>query len=129
MDIQNKINELMAQEAFAEAFKKVSSAQEVTELFAKHGIDVPADIAEELFVPEVEMDAELNEDNLDEVSGGGSFGAALGGAIGNGIYYGAGYLGGRLAGWSKSKSKEYAQSCGKFGSALGGMLGGLAIPL
>ena len=127
MMIQEKINALMQQEAFAEAFKKATNAQDVVELFHNHGIEVPLQIAQELFAPTAEV--ELSEDDLDNVAGGGSFGAAVGSAIGNGIYYGAGYLGGRLAGWSKTKSKNYAQSCGKFGSALGGMIGGLISPV
>ena len=129
MDIQEKINQLMEQKEFAEEFSKATNAQEVVALFGRNGVEVPAEIAEELFVPSIHMDGELGEDALDDVAGGGSFGAAVGGAIGNGIFYGAGYLGGRLAGWSKSKSKEYAKSCGKFGSALGGMLGGLVSPI
>ena len=129
MDIQERINKLMEKKEFAEEFSKASNAQEVVDLFNRNGIEVPMEIAEELFIPAIHADGELSEEMLDDVAGGGSFGAAAGGAIGNGIFYGAGYLGARLAGWSKSKSKKYASSCGKFGSALGGMLGGLVSPI
>lgn len=124
MDIQERINKLMENEAFAEEFSKATNAKEVVELFGRNGIDVPMEIAEELFVPAIHMDGELNEDDLDKVAGGAAF-AALGSAIGKGVFYGAGYLGGRLAGWSQSKSKNYAKSCAKFGSTLGGIIGGL----
>ena len=112
MDIQERINKLMENEAFAEEFSKATNAKEVVELFGRNGIDVPMEIAEELFVPAIHMDGELNEDDLDKVAGGAAF-AALGSAIGKGVFYGAGYLGRRLAGWSQSKSKNYAKAWAK----------------
>ena len=122
MDIQERINKLMEQKEFAEAFSKTSTAQEVVDLFGRNGVEVPLEIAEELFIPAIHMDGELNEDALDDVAGGG-VGSIIGGAIGQQVFYGAGYLGGRLAGWSKSKSKKYASTCGKIGSVLGGAMG------
>ena len=124
MNIQEKINSLMEKEEFRAAFEQVTSAQEVVDLFGSHGVEIPVDIAMELF--EVVPDGdELSEQKLEDVAGGGTIGAGIGGAIGNGIYYGAGYLGGRLAGWSKKRSADYAKSCGKFGTAFGSMLGSL----
>ena len=126
MKIQEKINALMEQEAFAQAFQQVTTPEEVAELFGRHGVEVPLEIAKELFEdPQGELDLE----DLDNVSGGGPVGSTAGGALGNGIFFGAGYLGARLAGWSKSKSYKYAQKCGYAGSALGGLLGGLVIPV
>jgi len=121
MEIQEKVNALLEKEEFAKALEKVQNAQEVVDLFAAEGIEVPLNLAEELFEPLL-PDGELDEKALDEVAGGG-LGTCVGTAIGNGIAYGAGYLGGRLAGWSKKKSKEYAKSCSKFGGALGGIIG------
>lgn len=122
MDIQERINKLMEQKEFAEEFSKASTAQEVADLFGRNGVEVPVEIAQELFIPAIHADGELNEEALDDVAGGG-IGSIVGGAIGQQIFYGAGYLGGRLAGWSKSKSKEYATTCGKVGSVLGGIMG------
>lgn len=124
MEIQEKVNALLEKEEFAKAFEKVQNAQEVVDLFAAEGVEVPLDLAQELFEPLV-PDGELDVTALEEVAGGGGVGAGIGTAIGNGIAYGAGYLGGRLAGWSKKKSKQYAKSCGKFGGALGGIIGGV----
>lgn len=123
MTIQEKINAAMQDEAFVEAFRKCTTPEEVSALFAQKDIEVPVELALELFQPQ--DDAELGEDALDDVSGGGSIGAKIGAAIGNGVFYGAGYLGGRLAGWSKSKSKSYAKSCGAFGAGLGTLIGAL----
>lgn len=124
MDIQEKINALMEEAAFAEAFKKVTGAEDVVALFAARGITVPMALAQELF--EHPAEEELGEEALEEVSGGGPVGSALGSIIGNGIYYGAGYLGARLAGWDKKKSKAYAKKCGTFGKYAGGIIGAFA---
>ena len=70
MDIQERINKLMEQKEFAEAFSKTSTAQEVVDLFGRNGVEVPLEIAEELFIPAIHMDGELNEDALDDVAGG-----------------------------------------------------------
>lgn len=111
MDIQAKIAALMEQEEFRSAFEKVTNAQEVVDLFGANGVEVPLEIAQELFVQEEE---ELSAEELDNVAGGGKFSTALGY-----VYYGAGYLGGRLAGWDKKKSKSYAKKCKVVGKVLG----------
>lgn len=129
MDIQAKISALMEQEAFVEAFKQVEDAQDVVDLFGKHGVEVPLEIAEELFQPVEEEEGELSEEALEDVAGGGKVGKFVGKVLGYGAGYGAGYLGGRLAGWSKADSKKYASKCGSVMSTLGGVLGGLAIPV
>ena len=114
MSIQERINSLMEKESFAEDFSNASTAKEIVDLFGRNGVDVPMEIAEELFDPTTQEESELNEESLDDVTGGGAISDAIGLA-----YYGAGYLGGRLAGWSKSDSKKYAKNCKKIGSLLG----------
>lgn len=126
MTIQEKINALMEREAFAEAFNQAASPEEVVALFGANGIEVPLEIATELFE---QPQGELDEEALDNVAGGGVVGVFIGKVVVGGAYYGAGYLGGRLAGWDKARSSSYAKSCSKFGSSLGGILGGLAIPV
>lgn len=126
MTIQEKYNALMENEAFAAAFKQVTTPEEVVELFRVNGVEVPMEMAQELFEPALPEEGELSEDALMDVAGGGPVGSGIGTAIGNGLYYGAGYLGARLAGWDKKKSKKYAASCGKFGATIGGILGGFA---
>ena len=123
MEIQEKINALMEKEEFRAAFEKVACPQDVVELFGKNGVEVPLEVAQELFEPAVPDEVELTEESLADVAGGAVIGATVGAAIGNGIFYGAGYLGGRLAGWSKKKSAKYAKSCSKFGTSFGSMIG------
>ena len=122
MNIQERINQLMEQKEFADEFSKASTAQEVVDLFGRNGVEVPVEIAQELFIPAIHAEGELDEDALSDVAGGG-VGSIIGGAIGQQVMYGAGYLGGRLAGWSKSKSKAYASTCGEVGKVLGGVMG------
>lgn len=119
MEIQERIQKLMEVEAFRDAFAAVTNPQEVVDLFGANGIEVPYEIAEELFQPV--SGEELSADTLDDVAGGGAVGALAGGVV----FYGAGYLGGRLAGWNQSKSHKYATSCSYFGAAFGGMISGL----
>ena len=111
MEIQEKIQELMEKKEFVEAFGKVSNAQEVVELFGNNGVEVPVEVAQELFEQD---ERDLNEEELDEVAGGGWISWGIEAA-----YYGAGYLGGRLAGWSKKDSRKYAKNCQKIGGFLG----------
>lgn len=114
MEIQAKIQELMENKEFVEAFGKVTNAEEVVELFGKNGVEVPLEIAQELFTQE---ENDLNEEDLDDVTGGGLISMGIGA-----LYYGAGYLGGRIAGWDKKKSKAYAKKCKTVGGILGGAL-------
>ena len=114
MDIQEKIRVLTEDKEFVEAFQKTTNAQEVVDLYARYDVEIPVEIAQELFEQDM---CELNEEELNEVAGGGliSFGVSC-------VYYGAGYLGARLAGWSKSKSKSYAKKCKAVGSVIGKVL-------
>lgn len=111
MEIQAKIAALMEEEAFRTAFANAGNAQEVVDLFHANGVEVPLEIAQELFDREEE---ELSEDALENVAGGGKFSTALGY-----VYYGAGYLGARLAGWDKKQSKSYASKCKVVGKVIG----------
>lgn len=111
MEIQAKISALMENEAFREAFANAGNAQAVVDLFGRNGVEIPLEIAQELFAPN---DEELSVEDLDNVAGGGMYSTALGY-----VYYGAGYLGARAAGWSKSKSKNYASKCKTVGKVLG----------
>lgn len=111
MDIQEKIRVLMENEEFVEAFRSATNAQEIVELFGSNGVEVPLEIAQELFEKE---ERDLNEEELDNVAGGGLISTGISWA-----YYGAGYLGGRMAGWSKSKSKSYAKKCKIAGKIIG----------
>ena len=113
MTTQERINELMKDEAFVAAFEKVTSPQDVVDLFHDNGVEVPLNIAQELFQPEI-PEGELTDENLDQVAGGGLLSFAY-----ENIMYGAGYLGARIAGWDKKKSQNYANKCKKFGSAYG----------
>lgn len=126
MEIMDKINKLMENEEFRNAFAAVTDPQGVVELFGANGIEVPYNIAEELFQPELPEGEELSDEVLENVAGG--FGTSAGAAIGNGIFYGAGYLGARLAGWDDKKTKQYAKVCGGVGAALGGAIGSLICP-
>lgn len=130
MEIQERINQLMEDEAFAKEFSTVENANDVVALFAKNGIEVPEEVAAELFDPKtlVSDEDELSETTLENVAGGlwggALFGGFVGGALGDGLGYAAGYLGGRLAGWDKKKSKAYAKKAAKFGKHIGTALGG-----
>ena len=111
MDIQEKIRALTENEEFVEAFQKVTNAQEVVDLYARYDVQIPMEIAQELFEKE---ETELNEEALDEVAGGGLISTGI-----SWVYYGAGYVGGRIAGWDKKKSKQYAKNCKTVGKVIG----------
>ena len=113
MEIQEKINELMQDKDFVEAFQNVSAPEEVVELFGRNGVEVPLAVAQELFQP-VTVEGELTENVLDDVAGGGFCGMA-----GKAVFWGAGYLGARLANWDAAASRSYANKCSKIGGVLG----------
>lgn len=127
MDIQEKINALMEKDEFRQEFENLVDPEGVVELFGRNGVEVPLEIAEELFMPVLPEEGELSPDDLEDVAGGTWKGVKTGAKIGKSIFYGAGYLGGRLAGWSKSKSASYANKCSYLGVGLGGALGGLVM--
>lgn len=116
MNVQERINELMQDSAFVEAFQAAKTPDEVVSLFGRNGIEVPVEIAQELFETNIQ-DCELSENALDGVAGGALWATFLTNA-----YWCAGYLGGRLAGWNKQRSAAYAQKCSYLGGALGGAL-------
>jgi len=128
MNMEEKLNALKENKAFSAEFEKVTSAQELTALFQRYGVDVPLEIAQELFVPISNEDGELSTEDLENVAGGGIFGA-IGGALGGAaLGYTVGYLGGRLAGWSKKESRAYAAKCASSDAVAGAALGLAFIP-
>ena len=91
--------ELLNNEEFNAQVNAAKDAQEVVDLFAAKGIEVSAEIAQELF-EQPSGDAELSADDLDNVAGG-----ALGGAIVGGS---AAYLYYRKKGYSKAAALAMA---------------------
>lgn len=99
MDKHEKINELFASEEFKNEASKISTAEELQELFAKHGVEMTVDEVIELcgvIARYMEADAkeELTQNELDEVAGGVIGWLAVGvavlcvGALAMGIYNG-----------------------------------------
>lgn len=129
MDIQEKINALLADEAFVEAYNQLKTPKELIVLFQQNGVEVTEEIAMEMFEPIAQEECELSEDDLDNVSGGGAFGAQIGSSIGFGAFYGGGYITARSMGWSKKKAKAYAKQCGGLGSVIGGIIGTFGVPV
>ena len=112
-----KLDELAHNESFQNEYQSVKTPDELVALFSRYGVEMPLEIAQELFESNV-ADEELPEAALDQVAGGGGFwGTTL-----TGVFWGTGYIGGRLAGRDKKKSRSYANSCSKVGSFLGGAL-------
>ena len=68
MEIQAKISALMENEAFRNAFENAGNARAVVDLFGANGVEVPLEIAQELFDRNEE---ELSVEDLDNVAGGG----------------------------------------------------------
>ena len=93
-----KFEELLTNVEFNQQVAAAKDAQEVVDLFAAKGIEVPMEIAQELF--EQPADAELSADDLDNVAGGGLWGAVAGGA--------AAYVVSRLTGKSRTASAAAA---------------------
>ncbi len=88
--------ELLTNEEFNEQVAAAKNAEEVVTLFAAKGIEVPVEIAQELFEEPADMNAELDEETLNLVAGGAFWGAVVGG--------GAAYIYSRLSGKSRGKS-------------------------
>ena len=65
--MEEKLNELMEDPSFQEAFSKTASAEEASALFAQHGIQITP---EELIAALTPPEGELNESELDGVAGG-----------------------------------------------------------
>lgn len=64
-----QIEELMNDVDFQEQLKSVTTPEEVVELFAAKGFEVPIEAAAELFAP-VSADGEMSAEALDNVAGG-----------------------------------------------------------
>ena len=65
--MEEKLEKLLEDPSFQEAFSKTASAEEASALFAQHGIQITP---EELTAALAQLDGELNEDALNEVAGG-----------------------------------------------------------
>lgn len=117
MDNIKKLDELAHNESFQAGYQSVKTPDELVALFSRYDVEVPLEIAQELFESNG-IDEELPEDALDKVAGGkGVWNSLLGG-----VFWGTGYVGARLAGWDKKKSMAYATGCSRIGSCLGGAL-------
>ena len=90
--------ELLTNVEFNRQVAAAKDAKEIVDLFAAKGIEVPVEIAQELF--EQPAEAELSAEALDNVAGGGAWGAALGG--------GCAYVISRLTGKSRAQSAYIA---------------------
>lgn len=65
--MEERLEKLLEDPSFQEAFSKTASAEEASALFAQHGIQITP---EELTTALAQVDGELNEDALNEVAGG-----------------------------------------------------------
>lgn len=112
--VDEKLAKLAENEEFVEAFRKVTTPEEVVDLYAKYGFELPIEVAQEIFEPSAEEGAELTPEDLENVAGGGKLANAMGA-----VYGCIGYLAARGAGWSKKNSKKYAKGCAAVGKAIG----------
>lgn len=88
--------ELLNNKEFNEQVASAKNAEEVVALFAEKGVEVPLEIAQELFEEPSDLNGELSEEDLDNVAGGKWGGAILGGGVA--------YIVSRLTGKSRIKS-------------------------
>ena len=65
--MEERLEKLLEDPSFQEAFSKTASAEEASALFAQHGIQITP---EELTAALAQLDGELDEDALNEVAGG-----------------------------------------------------------
>lgn len=68
--MEEKLKELMADASFCEELEKTNSPEEASALFAQHGVQITPD---ELLATVAQPEGELDEKDLDEVSGGSWF--------------------------------------------------------
>ena len=101
-----KFEELITNEEFNLQVSAAKNAQEVVDLFAAKDVEIPMELAQELFEKPA-TDAELSADDLDDVSGGGWVGAAIGAS--------AAYLYYRNKGYSKAVALAMAAKHGYHG--------------
>ncbi len=91
------IEELMNDKEFAMQINKAASAEEVVALFAAKGVEMPLEIAKQAFT---QPEGELNEEDLESVSGG----------------LVVGYLCWRLMGYDRKTSAQMAWDVWKNGA-------------
>ncbi len=104
MKTEEKMDALMNDEEFNAAFARVKNAEDIVALYGRYGIEVPAEIAQELFEQVPAEDGELLESDLENVAGGAIHFAGIGRAV----VYGCTYVFSRLSGKSPSASKKAA---------------------
>lgn len=68
--MEEKLKELMADASFCEELEKTGSPEEASALFAQHGVQITP---EELLAAIAQPEGELDEKDLDGVSGGSWF--------------------------------------------------------
>lgn len=74
MDRNEKLLEIFENEEFKAAAEGIASAEELRELFAKHGLELTLDEINDLFARAAKCmkEGELDEEDLEDVAGGGS---------------------------------------------------------
>ena len=97
--MENKIRALYENEAFTTALKAAETFEDAAELFKANGIDVPAEMLEEIAKDAIKQNEnDLTEADLDDVNGGFLHYVAIAG----GCLLG-GYVVGRLIVWATSR--------------------------
>ena len=101
-----KFEELINNEEFNLQVSAAKNAQEVVDLFAAKDVEIPMELAQELFEKPA-TDVELSADDLDDVAGGRVGGAIVGGT--------AAYLFYRKMGYSVTQALKMAAKHGYHG--------------
>jgi len=125
MNIEEKMNALMGNEEFERAFEQVKNADDVVALYARYGVEVPVEIAQELFESVPTTDSELLESDLENVAGGGIIRAYVYSAIGWGLGYCNRYVYSRVKGDSRRVAEEKATKMAKKTAKAGFVAGAL----
>ena len=101
-----KFEELITNEEFNLQVSAARNAQEIVDLFAAKDVEIPMELAQELFEKPA-TDAELSADDLDDVAGGRLGGAIVGGTTAY-LYY-------RAKGYSVAQALKMAAKHGYHG--------------
>lgn len=92
-----RIKELLADESFGEEIKDIETIEDMQAVFARHGVEMTLEEVKSVMVQAaVASGAELDEELLEDVAGGGILAGALmiGGAVV--VSYAAGWVCGRI---------------------------------
>ena len=105
-NMMKKLQTLLGSEDFGKEIENVQSAEELQRAFAAHGVELTVDEVREICVAiTVRKDGTLDEDALEQVSGGGVLTSLAIGAGACAVGYAVGYVAGRIV-------KKYMGSCG-----------------